>query len=286
MGLKNKLSKMKNFLFDDEDEDNKVDSKKSSKKEKRTEEEESEEFDNTTNLNDFFFDDDKTIEIQSRSSKKDQSVKEKTEEFDFNYEIYDYEKDMPKVKEEYPKEEYVEPVKYKEEYNTRTIEKKEEKPLLYQGAKRKEENKKFKKSPFISPVYGYLDENGNTISKEAKTIEKEESDEVNIDIVRRKAYGEVKNEETMEIRKMTVGEAEDYAHKKEIKEIEKESEEDDDMILPKVNFKEIDIDLERTKKIEKKDLKEKSKKDDDDDEDTKEQDLFKLIDNIYKEEGK
>ena len=58
------------------------------------------------------------------------------------------------------------------------------------------------------------------------------------------------------------------------------------MILPNVNFKEIDVDEERNKSkktVNKK--KEVSKVEDDDDDDTKEQDLFNLIDTMYSKEG-
>ena len=50
------------------------------------------------------------------------------------------------------------------------------------------------------------------------------------------------------------------------------------MILPNVNFKEIDVDVEKEKtSLSRKNIKE----DDDDDDDTKEQDLFNLIDTMY-----
>ena len=65
------------------------------------------------------------------------------------------------------------------------------------------------------------------------------------------------------------------------------NKEEDDMILPNVNFKEIDVDQERTRNL-KKDLDEKKETkviEDDDDDDTKEQDLFNLIDSMYQKEG-
>ena len=69
-----------------------------------------------------------------------------------------------------------------------------------------------------------------------------------------------------------------------------EADDDDDMILPNINFKEIDVDKERLKNNSgKKSVKENIEKqldDDDDDDDTKEQDLFNLIDSMYQKEGK
>ena len=66
-----------------------------------------------------------------------------------------------------------------------------------------------------------------------------------------------------------------------------DGDEDDDMILPNVNFKEIDVDQERTRNLKKDlDKKEETKViEDDDDDDTKEQDLFNLIDSMYQKEG-
>ena len=55
------------------------------------------------------------------------------------------------------------------------------------------------------------------------------------------------------------------------------------MILPNVNFKEIDVDLERSKVNEKNHTVSNSNAYDDDDDDTKEQDLFHLIDTMYSE---
>ena len=67
------------------------------------------------------------------------------------------------------------------------------------------------------------------------------------------------------------------------KKVKEESEDDnDDMILPNIDFKEIDVD----KKVSTKSSKKIVEEDDDEDEETKEQDLFKLIDTMYDKEGK
>ena len=89
-------------------------------------------------------------------------------------------------------------------------------------------------------------------------------------------------------------EEKELSREKSKKIIEKESvlvkeEDDDDMILPNINFKEIDVDKERKKlndiKDSKQDIIKKENLDDDDDDDTKEQDLFNLIDSMYQKEG-
>ena len=71
----------------------------------------------------------------------------------------------------------------------------------------------------------------------------------------------------------------------EIEEKTTLDEDDDDMILPNINFKEIDVDKERKKNELKNEEKEISRAEthnkEDDDEDTKEQDLFNLLDSIY-----
>ena len=89
-------------------------------------------------------------------------------------------------------------------------------------------------------------------------------------------------------------EEKELSREKSKKIIEKESvlvkeEDNDDMILPNINFKEIDVDKERKKlndiKDSKQDIIKKENLDDDDDDDTKEQDLFNLIDSMYQKEG-
>lgn len=295
MGLKSKLSKMKSFLFDEEDEEKEIKrtpkrSLKNEKKEQIVKEEEK--FSETQEIEELYFEDvsetkglEKTAEIKSRSLKNESEFK--FPEFD------DDDFAVPKVRQEI----VVKPVK------------EEPKPLLYQGSKRKEETKKFKPSPIISPIYGLLDKEGNTVQNDAKKNEKLKYDEeVSLDVVRKKAYGilDEELENTMKrLSKKTIEEAEkdmedeekELSREKQKAKIVKEEktvivssddgDEDDDMILPNVNFKEIDVDQERTRNL-KKDLDEKKETkviEDDDDDDTKEQDLFNLIDSMYQKEG-
>ena len=184
------------------------------------------------------------------------------------------------------------------------IKKEEPKRVLYQGSKRKEENKKFKPSPIISPIYGLLDNEGNTVKEKESSDKKQKyNEEVSLDEVRKKAYGGLDEEieNTMKrLSKKTIEEAEQEMEeelsrtkKKNTKVIEEEKEniitkdidddydDDDDMILPNVNFKEIDVDRETSKSKKKTNKKVEISEDDDDDDDTKEQDLFNLIDTMY-----
>lgn len=295
MGLKSKLNKMKNFLFDDEEVEEPV-VKKSKKKEKKVEFVEEYEEENKSAVNDFedYFEDiseskEEMIIPQSRVEKQEFKIPE------FNDEDFMVETTKPKS--------IIEDVKPVV---------KEEKPILYQGSrKRKEETKRFKPSPIISPIYGLLDEKGNRVSEDKETVANmlNNKEEVSIDDVRKKAYGSLDDEIEDTLKRLsskTIEEAEKELEvkeeklsrtKKPIKEdkktevfssVEIETEDDDDMILPNVNFKEIDVDTETKVKSTKK-KKEETKKeievDDEDDDDTKEQDLFNLIDTMYAKEG-
>lgn len=291
MGLKSKLNKMKSFLFDDEEEENikkpKISLKKENKKEIEKEEEQN--LSKTQDIEELYFEDVSEVkeevgEIKSRTQKNESEFK--FPQFD------DDDFAVSKVRPEPLFEKQI---------------KEEPKKALYQGSKRKEETKKFKPSPIISPIYGLLDSDGNTIKEEDKVKEKTKYEEVSLDSVRKKAYGiDDELENTMKrLSKKTIEEAEkdmekeekELSREKSKKVLEKESvlvkedSLDDDMILPNVNFKEIDVDKEREKlndiKDNKQDIIRKDTFDDDsdDDDDTKEQDLFNLIDSMYQKEG-
>lgn len=293
MGLKSKLNKMKSFLFDEEDdekEERKVPKRSSRKETKKSEVEKDDDFSKTQEIEELYFEDvsdtklEKTSEIRSRTLKNDHEFQ--FPEFDDDdFMVSSVSKD-PVVK----------------------ATKEEPKPVLYQGSKRKEETKKFKPSPIISPIYGLLDKDGNKVKTGGNNKENDNYDkEVSLDVVRRKAYGNLDEEleNTMKrLSKKTIEEAEKDMEQEEkeitIKEeqkakkvleekpiVVKEDQDDDDMILPNVNFKEIDVDKERTKKLYEKVTNDEDKQNDseDDDDDTKEQDLFNLIDSMYQKEG-
>lgn len=285
MGLKSKLNKMKSFLFDDEEESvkkPKVVIKKDSKKEIENEEKK---LPKTQDIEELYFED--VSEVKEESGEIKSRVQKKEAEFKFP-QFDDDDFAVSKVRPEPLFEKQI---------------KEEPKKVLYQGSKRKEETKKFKPSPIISPIYGLLDSEGNTIKEDDKK-EKVKNEEVSLDSVRKKAYGiDNELEDTMKrLSKKTIEEAEkdmekeekELSREKSKKIIEKESvlvkeEDDDDMILPNINFKEIDVDKERKKlndiKDSKQDIIKKENLDDDDDDDTKEQDLFNLIDSMYQKEG-
>lgn len=283
MGLKSKLNKMKNFLFDEEEEGISKQARikgklKEKKEEKDIIKKEKEDFD------DLYFEDISepnidNSEIQSRVVKN---------ENEFKFPEFNDDDFMTTRRVE-------EPIILKEE-------KREEKVALYQGSKRKEETKKFKPSPIISPIYGLLDSEGNLIKESSsdKITLSKSREEMSLDDIRKKAYGKLDLELENTLNKLngkTIEEAEKDMEKEEkkvelsrtkqkeklksIDPIVEKRKSDDDMILPNINFKEIDVDAERNKenKVSPKDI------DDDEDDDTKEQDLFHLIDTMYSEKG-
>lgn len=294
MGFMNKLNKMKSFLFDEEDEKEvRKPSKKNHKKEEKIEgkKEEKLETKEIENVEELYFEDvseeelSSGMNVQSRTEKNEQTFK------------------FP----EFDEDDFV--VSSKRPESIIPVQKEEPKRMLYQGSKRKEETKKFKPSPIISPIYGLLDKEGNTIKEESSSSEKVSTynDEVTFDEVRKKAYGTLDEEieNTMRrLSKKTIEEAEKdlEMENKELSRTSKKStniksvpsiislkeeleDDDDDMILPNVDFKEIDIDKEKekvsNKKSSKKEIVKQESYDDDDDDDTKEQDLFNLIDTMY-----
>lgn len=285
MGLKNKLSKMKSFLFDEEEEKETTAPIKKVKKEKEIfkpkKVEEIEEIEDLY-INDVSDEEPEVEEIKPRSTKVEPDFS--FPEFDDDDFMVAEKKPEPIIK---PKKEEPRPV------------------TLYQGSKRKEEFKKFKPSPIISPIYGLLDEEGNSV-KEEKSDSSSYNDEVSFDEVRKKAYGKLDDEIEDTIKRLnakTIEEAEEEMKREEfsrsknkvIEDVEvvspkviEDDDEDDDMILPNVNFKEIDVDKESKKPKEKKKkeiIKEEKVADEDEDDDTKEQDLFNLIDTMYQENG-
>lgn len=274
MGLKSKLNKMKNFLFDEEE----IEKPEKKNKNKRVEEvivekkdEEVKEFD------DFYFDDISEPEINDTKEVKSRMTKEN----DFKFPEFD-------------DDDFMTPIRKEPEIK---IEKQEDvKPILYQGSKRREETKKFKPSPIISPIYGLLDQDGNKIKPDIKKsdIPLKNKEDITFDEIRKKAYGSLDDEFENTISKLsrkTIEEAEKDMEEEEKEMLSKSSDDneeayvsdlevsinEEDMVLPRVDFKEIDIDKEHINKKEDK----RSQIDDEDDEDTKEQDLFNLIDTIY-----
>lgn len=291
MGLMNKLNKMKSFLFDEEEEkEEKRPSKKVTKKEVKTLPKEDVKTSAKNDIEDLYFEDISEPDIPVKTEIASRAQKKESE---FNFPEFDDDDFMVANK----KPEPIIPVQ-----------KEEPKRALYQGSKRKEETKKFKPSPIISPIYGLLDSDGNTVKEESSSESSQSyNDDVSFDEVRKKAYGKFDEEieNTMKrLSKKTIEEAENEmgleeelsrSKKKSSKTVkeqpktimthELDEDDDDDMILPNVNFKEIDVDKESSKTgkktgnnaLKRSDLSDE----DDDDDDTKEQDLFNLIDTMY-----
>lgn len=280
MGFKSKLNKMKSFLFDEEE----IKEEKKSIKLTKTKKEEK-------IKNDY-----SEIDIPEKENLFLEDISED------NFDIDDYKPRSNKVETEfnfpeYDDDDFIVSKPVIEEKPIKQEVKEEPRVVLYQGSKRKEETKRFKPSPIISPIYGLLDKDGKEIKKDKNHEDNSRlKDEVTFDDVRKKAYGVLDEEleDTLKkLSKKTIEEAEKDMEKEELelsrtnskkeKIISKEDvdDEDEDMLLPNIDFKEIDIDKEKektTKKIVEEEY-------DDEDDDTKEQDLFNLIDTMYSKEG-
>lgn len=282
MGLKSKLNKMKNFLFDEEEEEVQAPVKRVSKKVPKREEEPrktlEDSFEKTKEIDSLYLEDVSEAEPKVMPEIKSRVQKEPEFNFpEFNDEDFMVASNKP--------EPIIKPVAP------------EPKTLLYQGSKRKEETKKFKPSPIISPIYGLLDNEGKKVKKSdsKKDVSVKNNDEMTFDEIRKKAYGNLDLEIENTLKRLSTKTIEEV--EREMKKTDKElsrtkekigksvkenkivriiNEDDDDMILPNINFKEIDVDKERGKKLTK-----RVNLDDDDDDDTKEQDLFNLIDSMY-----
>ena len=289
MSIKDKLGKMKSFLFDDEEDDSKkINIKKPGKDHKKEDVKgKDEELSKTKEIESMYFEDISEIEPDV-TEPKEEVIKSRAErkEIDFDFPEFndnDFMQPEPEIK---PEPEPI--VSYARE---------EVKSLLYQGSKRNTDTKRFKPTPMISPVYGLLDEDGSA-AQHGSSRSSRNKEEVSIDDVRKKAYGSFDEDKKTDIKLKTIEEAEKDMEKEE-KEIEVKEEkpiivndEDDDMVLPNINFKEIDIEAEVKEEskaaVDEAPEEEKAKsvpEDDEDDEDTKEQDLFNLIDSMYQKEG-
>ena len=217
----------------------------------------------------------------------------------------------------------IEEVREKKELDKKKVKKKEE-PILYQSSKedyvkyaeseyggygKGKERKVFKPSPNISPIYGIISDDSDYASeipeREVRLTSALRSDKINIDDVRRKAYGpteEEKKEEPLEIEesidlredapkvnKVTMGDAEEYfqdlglEYNNDYIDIKKEKEngklddseievinEDLPAFLQEKTEEKVEI---KDNKIEKKDIDTETELDDDN--------LFDLIDSMY-----
>ena len=233
---------MKSFLFDEEDEEERPIKKRPEEKKRKVENlEQTKEINikSAPTIEELYMEDesDKIIindQVGSRIEKKESEFK--FPEFDDDDFLVNAKKPEPIV----------------------SLTKEEPKRILYQGSKRRDEVKKFKPSPIISPIYGLIDQNGNVNNDGLKTPESSRTEEeVRYEEIRKKAYGimdkELENTITR-LSKKTIEEAEKEALENEkLSRVVKNSDaseigvsevvnsttddEDDDLILPSVNFK-------------------------------------------------
>ena len=166
------------------------------------------------------------------------------------------------------------------------------------------EEKKFVPTPIISPIYGIIDgeykqnieEDSNDPIKELGSTKK-----IDFDAVREKAYGKVKidAEEEFEDEKNNENKGIFFNLVDEEKETVPESDEEDDSDDIKITYNDVDYEDEeeddeeedievpkitRLKRTKKTSNEEPSDEDDSILSETKEQDLFNLIDNMYNSE--
>lgn len=113
------------------------------------------------------------------------------EDDDFKVDSYQYKKEEPKKHVEVEKE-----PKHDNLYGMKTEEKKNEyvHSTLYEGGDYKKEQKVFRPTPIISPIYGILDKNykkEEIVQKKEVRLSQASSKKVDVDTVREKAYGDL-----------------------------------------------------------------------------------------------
>ena len=152
--------------------------------------------------------------------------------------------------------------------------------------------RKFQPSPVISPVYGVLDKN---YKKEDIVVVKEEKKKIDVDDVRKKAFGTLEDdiEKTLSEKPKHVDTIEEEPKKEEqITKVEAEPEKTIDELLEETSFATIDVPEEKdeikqveTEPVELEVLDKEKKKDSkkEIEEDTLENDLFDLIDSMYED---
>ena len=169
-----------------------------------------------------------------------------------------------------------------EPYKKNNAEFKESRPLSirnyskHEKEKKEEPVKKFKPTPVISPIYGILDKNYKKEDLLISDNKEEEQKKLDYETVRKKAYSNIYNNEEQSDTKGIFFNLDD----------EKKDEEDVKIIYNEIDTEEDDKNKTIGEKIEEyeKSLDEDNNIETDDDQilsETKEQDLFNLIDNMY-----
>lgn len=155
------------------------------------------------------------------------------------------------------------------------------------------EEKVFKPSPVISPVYGILDKNykKEEIITKKEPIRRTSNVEINYDYIRKKAYGTLEDEFENTLTKLSevnedvetlVSEEDFESNSKSIEDLLSEIEENANLSIGEVEEKikdEIEIKEEREELVEEIELNKDTELDINDK--TLEHDLFNLIDSMY-----
>lgn len=221
--------------------------------------------------------------IKKVEEKKEEPIKEKRNEvIKQNLETQDNERETFKTEPtfQFPvfdEKEFAEPSKSRSIKNSEVIDrpKKNSKKIDFgrfeTKAKEKEVKKKFIPSPIISPVYGVLDKN---YIKEDKVPKKEEKNKViDVDSIRKKAYGtleeEIENSFNKPIEEFYEEEPTKTINELLIDSVDEEIE-TNDVVLKEDKKEDLNI-------LETEDIKESKVNLDD----TLESDLFNLIDSMY-----
>ena len=212
-------------------------------------------------FDDHEFDSMKNFSLDLDEEEKKEEVKEKN----MSINLLDYEK---------PKKRSIKEEKKQDEIKGRA----------YPPKKEEVRTSKFKPSPVISPVYGILDKN---YKKEDLIVNKEPKTNIDVDVVRKKAFGTLEEDLEKTLNKPVEkfykeNKKENLPKPKEEKSIEDLLEETSDNIIDLKKEEEIDEEMYNTDTIELEQIdKPRKKTKEEKEEETLENDLFDLIDSMY-----
>ena len=240
------MNKVKNFFYEDVEDDEEVVVKEKPKKETKID------FKSLLKRHEKF-DDEEELDIPEIKEKKNEDLSERElfkAERTFNFpmdlgdEIFDEEKEVTIIKEEKkPIERVPEPVRPVQRTNSNTS-------SIYRNIskeepKKEEETKHFRPSPVISPVYGILDKNYTVDDVVEKDLNKTkefsiEKKSVDFDTVRNRAYKELDEE----IEKTLTGDIFYNLDNEEVKDEEVTDDFDDDNDSVIITYNDEDINEE------------------------------------------
>ncbi len=238
-------------------------------------------------IKDIFYEEEEQIEKAKKEEKKEEVKEQPKEETKPDPAFVLSERDLFKTD---PKFKF--PINFEEEdFKEEKKEEPEEEQEKYIEVKTKtviEEKKIFRPSPVISPVYGILDKN----YKKGDIVEKGSASgfdldgKIDVDSVMKKAYGEIEVQKTITREEKFYTNIEPELYKEE-ESIEKESEINlfetlkEDKPLSRVEMKEEDYEEES---YDLNEIDDKIKSIDALLKETSDDDFYKLVDNMYREE--